>query len=125
MGSLLGAGRAAPYQRRVDILLSNGVALWDVLARAERAGSLDKGVARGSEVANDFGLFLARHPAIARIYFNGERPSRYYRKLVLPGLVGAAARLPMVTLPSTSGANTHLTSEDKTHEWRVISARGR
>jgi TDG/mug DNA glycosylase family protein len=52
MGELFGAGPSLPYQERVTILESVGVALWDSLQACVRPGSLDALIKE--EVANDF-----------------------------------------------------------------------
>ena len=52
MGELFGAGPSLPYQERVAILQSVGVALWDSLQACTRPGSLDASITE--EVANDF-----------------------------------------------------------------------
>ena len=40
MGELFGAGPSLPYQERVAVLQSVGVALWDLLQACVRPGSL-------------------------------------------------------------------------------------
>ena len=45
MGNLFGFDRdATPYPKRLEILRSSGVALWDVLAGCTRDGSLDSNI---------------------------------------------------------------------------------
>ena len=51
MGELFGAGPSLPYQERVAILKSVGVALWDSLQACIRSGTLDASIKE--EVAND------------------------------------------------------------------------
>lgn len=68
-----------PYTRRAGILTAHRVALWDVLAAAERPGSLDASIVHASASANDFGRFFRRHPAIRRVFFNGRMAEELYR----------------------------------------------
>lgn len=42
------------YDERLESLIKNRIAIWDVLQRAERSGSLDGAIVRGTEVPNDF-----------------------------------------------------------------------
>jgi TDG/mug DNA glycosylase family protein len=60
MGELFGAGPSLPYQERVAILQSIGVALWDSLQACIRSGSLDTSIKE--EVANDFPALFAKYP---------------------------------------------------------------
>jgi hypoxanthine-DNA glycosylase len=48
MGALFGAGPELTYAQRLERLASAGVALWDVIGRCERAGSLDSAIAPAS-----------------------------------------------------------------------------
>src|SRR4029077_16189116 len=56
MGELFGAGPSLPYQERVALLQSTGVALWDSLQACVRPGSLDASIT--NEAANDFPGFF-------------------------------------------------------------------
>lgn len=92
-----------PYATRIERLVARRIALWDVIARCEREGSLDSAIR--SEVANDLGGLLRRCPRIVVIAFNGGK-SASYRKRVEG--IAEAARCTLVALPSSSPANaTH------------------
>ena len=79
MGELAGAGIPVPYEKRLRILESSGIALWDVLASCERRGSsLDAHIR--NETANDFESFFKKHPHIKRIFFNGGKAEQSFRK---------------------------------------------
>ena len=103
------------YDERLRALQANGVALWDVLQACERPGSLDADIRRDTLVPNDFGAFLARHPSIMRICFNGAKAAAMFRRHVLPGLPGAP--LPCVELPSTSPAHAAASFAQKLASW--------
>ena len=60
--------------------------MWDVLAAAERPGSLDSSIVHASALANDFAAFFRAHPRIRRVFFNGRKAEELYRRFVLPGL---------------------------------------
>ena len=74
-----------PYERRVRILTGNHIALWDVLAAAERPGSLDSSIVHRSALVNDFAGFFRAHPRIRRVFFNGRKAEEMYRRFVRPG----------------------------------------
>ncbi len=120
MGHIFDAGWNLAYQSRIEKLMDGRVAVWDVLAEALRAGSSDGAIRRGSEIPNDLDSFLRAHSSISRIVFNGGGPSEYFRKLVVPSLSKSLRNLPQLVLPSTSGANTHLTNHEKLERWRSI-----
>jgi hypoxanthine-DNA glycosylase len=111
------------YAQRVRLLRSHGIALWDVLAAAERPGSLDSSIVRASALANDFAKFFRAHPPIRRVFFNGRKAEELYRRFVLPGLGEEFARIEYVGLPSTSPAHAGMSFAEKLECWRRICAR--
>jgi len=119
MGDLFGFERdETPYKERLDILRSNGIALWDVLAGCTRDGSLDSNIR--NSIPNDFAGFLAQYPHITRIYFNGQAAYNFYRrsygKLYQQKLI-------LEVLPSTSPANAQLDYREKLKKWMVLSSK--
>jgi hypoxanthine-DNA glycosylase len=88
---------------RVRRLVAHHIAVWDVIARCEREGSLDSAIR--AEVANDIGGLLRRWPQIATIAFNGGKAGSYLKRVAA---IPEAARCRLVVLPSSSPANaTH------------------
>ncbi|KAB2918403.1 MAG: DNA-deoxyinosine glycosylase [Dechloromonas sp.] len=120
MGDLLGAGPALPYEQRLQRLTAAGIALWDVIAACERYGSLDADIVAGSVQANDFAGFLAGHPGIERIYFNGTAAETAFQRHVLPTL--GERPLLLHRLPSTSPAHAARGYAEKLSAWSVIVA---
>ncbi|WP_246371215.1 DNA-deoxyinosine glycosylase [Marilutibacter penaei] len=114
MGALLGAGPDLPYGRRLAQLADAGVALWDVLSRCERDGSLDSAIRDAR--ANDFRGFFAAHRGIGTVLFNGAKAESSFQRLVLPTLPGPVPD--RRRLPSTSPAHAARTAEDKLAQWR-------
>ena len=115
---LFGAESSLPYPRRVKILTAHGIALWDVLAAAERPGSLDSSIIHASVQANDFEPFYRAHPHIRRVLFNGAKAEELYRRFVLPGLSSEAGGLRYVSMPSTSPAHAGMSFAKKLESWR-------
>jgi double-stranded uracil-DNA glycosylase len=120
MGELFDAPPTLPYAERVARLTGNRVAVWDVLARAERAGSLDAAIVRSSAITNPLGEFLAAQPRIRMIAFNGTTAAALYERRILPELAEALAAIPRVTLPSTSPAHATLGFAEKLARWSVL-----
>ncbi len=120
---LTGLEAGSAYAARVRVLEAAGIALWDVLAACFREGSLDSDIDLQSACPNDFAGFLATHPRIELICFNGQPARKLFDRLVLPALPEAWQRIARVTLPSTSPANARLTLADKRHAWSVLAAR--
>jgi TDG/mug DNA glycosylase family protein len=109
-----------PYKQRVEILTANRIALWDVLAAAERPGSLDSSIVHASARANDFAAFYRTHSRISRVYFNGRKAEELYRRFVLPGLSAEFAAIRYVPMPSTSPAHAGMAFAEKLVRWKTI-----
>lgn len=118
--SVLALEPGLPYGQRCAQLTAHRIALWDVLKSCTRSGSLDSDIVASSIVPNDFAGFLASHPGIRHIYFNGAKAEQMYRKYVLPTLPRQYAALPTLRLPSTSPANASLSFSGKLERWCAI-----
>ena len=112
-----------PYTQRVEILTANHIALWDVLAAAERPGSLDSSIVQRSAQANDFVDFYLTHPQISRVYFNGRKAEELYRRFVLPSLSAEFAGIRYLSMPSTSPAHAGMSFAEKLVRWKKIKER--
>jgi double-stranded uracil-DNA glycosylase len=119
IGAILGFDPALPYHERVAAVQSAGIAIWDVLKACAREGSLDSAIDAASVVPNDFAAFLAEHPEIRRICFNGATAEALYMKHVRPRL-GNDAHLEYLRLPSTSPANASWSFAEKARAWQAI-----
>lgn len=103
------------YEKRKAILIKNKIAVWDVLQYCERIGSLDSAIK--NEIANDFETFLAQHPNIKTILFNGQKAAAFFKKYVK---INESYKL--ITLPSTSPANASKNYQSKLDEWKIINS---
>ena len=101
------------YQRRLQSLLENGVGLWDVIAEAQRDGSLDSNIR--NQANNDLVGLIAGLPHLATIAFNGGTAAR----LGLKVLQEHANRYQIVKLPSSSPAFTRPYAE-KLDAWLAL-----
>jgi len=109
-----------PYERRVKVLTTNRIALWDVLATAERPGSLDSSIVHASALANDFASFFRSHPQVRHVFFNGRKAEAMYRRFVLHGLPKEFGSIHYVSLPSTSPAHAGMPFAEKLVRWKAI-----
>ncbi|HTE39421.1 MAG TPA: DNA-deoxyinosine glycosylase [Steroidobacteraceae bacterium] len=103
-----------PYELRMQGLNRAGIALWDVLHSCVRPGSLDNNIVAESQFVNDFAGFIASHPDIALICFNGAKAETVYTQKVS----GIRKHIPSVRLPSTSPAHASMSFQDKLSAWR-------
>lgn len=120
MGALLDAGPELAYAERVARLERASLAVWDVLAAGQRAGSLDSAIVRSTAVVNDFRSLFRRHPTIGLVCFNGRTAEHLYRKRVLPDLPARAREIPLHLLPSTSPAHAGMPFAAKLERWSVL-----
>ena len=114
LGEILGVELTGlPYDARLASVLAHGVGLWDVVAQAHRAGSLDSNIRNRDD--NDLPGLLARFPGIRAIAFNGGTAAKVGRKILDAG----AAHYRIVELPSSSPAYT-LPYAEKLRRWQVL-----
>ncbi|HSI44004.1 MAG TPA: DNA-deoxyinosine glycosylase [Methylotenera sp.] len=114
LGDIVGFSPQTPYAQRLEKLLANRIAVWDVLHSCERKGSLDSAIE--SAIVNDFESFYAYHPHLQLIGFNGAAAERYYRIHVLPKLKDRDFNY--IRLPSTSPAHATLRYAEKLALWK-------
>lgn len=120
MGELFGAGLEIPYADRVEILVKNKIAVWDVLAASVRPGSMDSAIDESTAQPNDFGRFLWERPQIGLVCFNGKAAARLFGSLVAPALENGSNMPEYRTLPSSSPAYASITFADKLEQWRAV-----
>ena len=124
MAELLGRPAGEDYAARTRALLEARIAVWDVLARAHRPGSLDASIVAASAEVNDFRGFFAEHPDVRAVFFNGRTARTFWDRRVA-GSQDLPDGLALTTLPSTSPAHAALTRAEKTDVWRqVVAAAG-
>ena len=102
---------ALPYAERLPIVITHGLAIWDVYAGCEREGSLDSAIAQAEY--NDFAGLIGRLPLLRGIAHNGGESARARR-------FTASFGLPVYRLPSTSPANASWSFERKLAVWREV-----
>ncbi len=120
MSELFGAAPELCYQRRKEVLMENGIAVWDVLQSCNRLGSSDSRINLATIKTNDFRGFFTEYKSIKRVFFNGRMAEKLYQKRILPVLNHHFSYLVYQCLPSTSPANATLNFEQKIEAWKVI-----
>lgn len=114
LGAVLGIDlKSLPYEDRLAALLAHGVGLWDVVAQAQRSGSLDSNIRERDD--NDLVQLAVSLPSLDTIAFNGGTAA----KLGLKVLGEQAQRYRIVSLPSSSPAYT-LAYEAKLQQWKTL-----
>jgi len=100
LGAALGEELAGlEYEERLARLGARRIALWDVVGEARREGSLDGAIRDAT--ANPLADYVATHPRLKAIAFNGQTAARLGR-LALVGVEGPT----LIDLPSSSPAYT-------------------
>ncbi len=99
-------------QDKKKMLLSNGIAVWDVIHSCDIVGSSDNSIK--NVVPNDIGIII-ENSKVERIFTNGKKADELYSKYIEQS-VGITA----VCLPSTSPANAVWTLEKLCTEWQQI-----
>jgi TDG/mug DNA glycosylase family protein len=120
MGALFGLDSECCYQRRKEVLIENGIAVWDVLQSCNRLGSLDSSIKLATIRTNDFAGFFTEYKDIKRVFFNGRMAEKLFQKRTLPTLKHRFSYLEYQCLPSTSPAYASLKLEQKIAAWKVI-----
>jgi hypoxanthine-DNA glycosylase len=105
---------ALPYEDRLTTLRSRGVGLWDVVAEAERRGSLDAAILNPS--ANDLLALVETLPALRAVAFNGGTSAKLGSRLLAP----VADRIKLIALPSSSPAHAARSFAQKAEGWGVL-----
>lgn len=99
------------YDKKIQILLENRFALWDVIKFCNREGSLDTNIQ--DEIPNEIPELLAKYPNIKTICLNGNKAYSAFKKYY-PELL---KQYKCCKLPSTSPANAKFSLEKLYTEW--------
>lgn len=112
ISGLLKVREPVTIEEKKNMLLTYGIALWDVIASCEIKGSSDSSIK--NVVPADI-LGLLRKTSIKKIYANGKTAGELYEKHT-----ESLTMLPCTVLPSTSPANASYNLERLLEVWSVI-----
>jgi hypoxanthine-DNA glycosylase len=101
------------YDERLQRLAERRIGLWDVIASANRRGSLDQSIR--SAAHNRLEQLRHDYPELRALAFNGSTAAAAGRRLL-----GDAEGLTLIELPSSSAANTRPFAE-KVEAWSVLA----
>ena len=101
-------------EEKKQLLYENGVALWDVIASCEIAGSSDSSIKNVK--VNDISKILEESD-IRQIFVNGKTAEKYFKKYTQAQINREA-----VCLPSTSPANAVWSIEKLVQAWQAIKS---
>ena len=110
-------------QEKKEMLLSHGIALWDVCQSCEREGSLDSNIL--CEHPNPIVSLLKLTPSIHALAFNGQPAYRLFRRHIEKELIQWCitqdrAMYPLLHLPSTSPAYASMSFAQKLEQWMQL-----
>jgi TDG/mug DNA glycosylase family protein len=104
------------YDQRCTLLSENEIALWDVLRKSVRPGSMDAAIRKDSAIVNDFSAFLGEFVQIEQIVFNGKKAEQLFLAMVPKTLW---QHLQLTGLPSTSPAYAAMSFAGKLDAWET------
>lgn len=100
-------------EEKKNMLLSNKIAVWDVIKSCEITGSADSTIK--SVIPNDLSEILSAAD-IKKIYANGKTAQSLYNKYIKKN-----TGFDIISLPSTSPANAAYSLEKLIKEWKIIN----
>lgn len=100
-------------EEKKNMLLSNRIAVWDVIKSCEITGSADSTIK--SVTPNDLSEILSV-ANIQKIYANGKTAQSLYNKYIKKN-----TGIDIISLPSTSPANAAYSLEKLIKEWKIIN----
>lgn len=100
-------------EEKKNMLLSNKIAVWDVIRSCEITGSADSTIK--SVIPNDLSEILSVAD-IKKIYANGKTAQSLYNKYIKKN-----TGVDIISLPSTSPANAAYSLEKLIKEWKIIN----
>lgn len=119
------AGTPLPdqYPKRLELLRTLRLAVWDVIEACHRPGSLDSAIKPDTVIANDIPALLRRYPSIQRIAFNGRTAESTFKKHWRNKADKLMAERQFILLPSSSPAHASLSFDQKLAQWRAALKR--
>ena len=104
------------YLKLKNSILSKGICIWDVLADVhEKPNGRKKRQKKSKEnLPNDIDMFLKSNPSIQTIGFIGQKARSKFK------CSQQSSNIDLITLPSSSPANTKLTIDGKVTYWKNV-----
>ena len=112
LAAVTGCEKPETVEEKKAFLISNHIALWDVVGQCEISASADTSIK--NVIPNDISAILNKTD-IRSIIVNGKTAEKYYNKYLL-----AKTGIKAVCLPSTSPANAAKKFDDLISEWSIV-----
>ena len=112
LSEILGTEAPKDIEAKKQMLLSNRIAVWDVVKSCEISNSADSTIK--SVVPNDLSEILEK-TRIKKIYANGKTAEKLYNRYIKKH-----TKTDIITLPSTSPANASYNMKKLVDEWKNI-----
>ena len=112
VAGVLGVKVPETIDEKREMLLSHGIAVWDVIQSCTIQGSSDSSIK--DVVVNDFSEILAKS-SVTKIYVNGGKAYQLYDRYARK-----ETGIPAIKLPSTSPANAAWKVERLIEAWKCI-----
>ncbi len=112
LSAVMGDETPVTIEEKRNFLLSNSIALWDVIASCDITGSSDSSIK--NVVANELSEIFD-NADIKQIFVNGKTAEKYYNKYIRDVIKREA-----ICLPSTSPANAGWHVDKLIIEWKTI-----
>ncbi|MBO5334166.1 MAG: DNA-deoxyinosine glycosylase [Clostridia bacterium] len=112
LSAVMGDETPVTIEEKRNFLLSNSIALWDVIASCDITGSSDSSIK--NVVVNDLSEIFD-NADIKQIFVNGKTAEKYYNKYIRDVIKREA-----ICLPSTSPANAGWNVDKLIIEWKTI-----
>ena len=101
------------YSEKKELLLKNGIGIWDIVQQAKRNGSLDTSIK--NEEPNDLNTFIENHKLLKVIGFNGKKSEALFNKYF-----ERKKDFMYISLPSSSPTNAAINFENICKVWQQI-----
>ncbi|MCI6737225.1 MAG: DNA-deoxyinosine glycosylase [Intestinibacter sp.] len=112
LAAVVGCDTPISIEEKKKFLLTNNIAVWDVIASCEIEGSSDSSIK--NVVVNDFNSIIYKSN-IKQIFCNGGKSYDLYRKYC-----EKSTNMKAIKLPSTSPANARFSLDKLISEWKII-----
>ncbi|WP_339882779.1 DNA-deoxyinosine glycosylase [Polaribacter vadi] len=100
------------YAERIDVLIRNHIAIWDICQFANRKTSLDSDIK--NEVPNPINEIIEMYPSVKQVIFNGQKAEKLYYKYF-----SEIEDITYNLVLSTSPANARFSFREKLNNWKT------
>lgn len=112
IAEIFGEERPQTREEKINLILGNNLAVWDVIESCDIVGSSDSSIK--NVVPNDLTRII-KETKIRKIFINGKTAEKFYKKYQ-----AKVVDIPAVCLPSTSPANAVWSFERLKEAWSII-----